>query len=506
MEKTIKIRDLAGTEQIYNNVPYIKVKDSNSAEHKFINTSDATIAASDVAIGSTAYGSGGSLVQGTYEGSSDGVSINGIIAAYKVDAGQNINAGDFVTFVVRALSDLGSAYTAPSAVLLDANKVFIAHVYRSNHYLYGTIVTIDGTTMTPVTTQLSTVASSSWYGVSVILLEANKVFIAHAYSGSAYLYGTIVTIDGTNMTAVTTQLSAVEYSCRVAPSAILLESNKVFIAHSYSNTMYLYGTIVTIDGTTMTPVTTQLSTVASSCHEAPPSAILLAENKVFIGHAYSSSRYLYGTIVTIDGTTMTPVTTQLNATGRSCFDAASVILLEANKVFIAHRYGNTNYLYGTIVTIDGTTMTPVATQLSEVSYSAFSSPSAILLETNKVFIAHSYISSQYLYGTIVTIDGTTMTPVTTQLSALSTSCYYSPSSVLLEANKVFIAHSYNASNRYLYGTTVIISDTTITVTAISTVSSYAKLDLVTPKAIAANSGVAGSTINCYTPPVQRRGD
>jgi len=98
MASNIKISDRTGTEQTYNSVPYIKVKDTNNTDQIFINTSDADISASDVTVGKTAYGSGGSLIQGAYE-SSGGVIINGVINAYEVDAGQNINAGDFISFV-----------------------------------------------------------------------------------------------------------------------------------------------------------------------------------------------------------------------------------------------------------------------------------------------------------------------------------------------------------------------------------------------------------------------
>jgi hypothetical protein len=100
MNQTVKIRDLTGTEQTYSNIPYIKVKDSNAAEHIFVNTSDANILASDVSIGKTAYGADGSLIQGAYEGEGGGgISINGTINSYIVYAGQSINAGDFVSFV-----------------------------------------------------------------------------------------------------------------------------------------------------------------------------------------------------------------------------------------------------------------------------------------------------------------------------------------------------------------------------------------------------------------------
>ena len=98
---------------------------------------------------------------------------------------------------------------------------------------------------------------------------------------------------------------------------------------------------------------------------------------------------------------MTATTTKLNSTSQSCNDTPNCILLENNKVFIAHQYDiNSRYLYETIVQINGTTMTATTTQLNSTPYSCYYGPSCILLENNKVFIAHSYSTTYYLYGTI----------------------------------------------------------------------------------------------------------
>ena len=491
--KTIDLKSYDGVISSYA-TKQVNLLDTANNPVPFVDTSDANATENSIGVGKVGYVNG-QKVTGTR---GDLVDVQGVIAAYEVDAGANINAGDFVTFVNKGLSYENSCCLAPSAILLDTNKVFIAHSYSPDYYLYGTIVTIDGTTMTAVTTQLDTAVNSCDAPPSAILLDTNKVFIAHAYSANYYLYGTIVTIDGTTMTPVNTQLSAVVHSCyNMAPSAILLEPNKVFIGHAYGSNYYLYSTIVTIDGTTMTAVTTQLSAVANSCYR-DPSAILLDTNKVFIAHSYSTNRYLYGTIVTVDGSTMTPVTTQLSAVTYSCRYAPSAVLLEANKVFIAHSYSSNYYLYSTIVTIDGTTMTPVTTQLSAVTNSCYMVPSAILLSSNKVFIAHAYSSNYYLYGTIVTIDGTTMTAATTQLSTVTSSCYMAPSAILLDTNKVFIAHSYS-TGRYLTGALATISNGAIDTITIIIPRTIARPYLATINGIAYTSGAPGDTINVKKP-------
>ena len=414
---------------------------------------------------------------------SGGLEINGLIKEYQVLAGENVNAGDFVEYinnVYKALNSTSySSYWTPSCILLENNKVFIAHAYNSVYYLYGTIVEINGTTMTATTTQLSSTYNSCNRAPSCILLEQNKVFIAHSYTGDMYLYGTIVEINGTTITPTTTQLSSTRNSCYKDPSCILLEQNKVFIAHSsYENSnRYFYGTIVEINGTTITPTTTQLSLQTGMCYNSP-SCILLEQNKVFIAHGYSSSLYLYGTIVEINGTTMTATTNELRRIRNSDGNWAC-ILLKNNKVLII--YATSGVPYGTIVEIDGTTMTATTTQLSDVKSTRFC---GFLLEPNKVFIAHDYTNEGYLYGTIVEIDGTTITPTTNELNLETNSSCNGPSCILLEQNKVFIAHSYG-SNRYLGGTIYFGSK----------VKPYEK----TISGVAKQSGVGGDTIQVYVP-------
>ena len=188
-------------------------------------------------------------------------------------------------------------------------------------------------------------------------------------------------------------LNSTSYSSYWTPSCILLENNKVFIAHAYNSVYYLYGTIVEINGTTMTATTNELRRIRNS--DGNWACILLKNNKVLI--IYATSGVPYGTIVEIDGTTMTATTTQLSDVKSTRFCG---FLLEPNKVFIAHDYTNEGYLYGTIVEIDGTTITPTTNELNLETNSSCNGPSCILLEQNKVFIAHSYGSNRYLGGTI----------------------------------------------------------------------------------------------------------
>jgi hypothetical protein len=387
-------------------------------------------------------------------------SINGLIKNYKVHAGENISAGDFVEFA-HAVSDIlqeKNLRTLSNGVLIGNNKVFVVGQYYdgTSYYLYGTIVEINGTTMTATGSILHSVDNTSFYCASCILLENGKVFIPYSCGSNKYLYGTIVEINGTTMTATNATLNETANICyNNYPTCVLLENNKVFIAHSSSSSRYLYGTIVEINGTTMTATyTTQISTTSHLAYY-PGQIIKLASNRVFIpaSNGSGSNKYLYGIIVTINGGTMACSTKSLGIVSYD-FITPRCVLLENNKIFVAYSNSTTSgtgELHGIIVVVDGTTMTPTSQRLNMHSGSTKGSPCCVLLENNKVLIAHAYGVFYRLYGTMVEINGTTMTAKTVPLNETDNTANNIPDIILLENNKAFIVHNHRSTG-YLYGT------------------------------------------------------
>jgi hypothetical protein len=316
-----------------------------------------------------------------------------------------------------------------------------------------------------VDTQLST-ASYSGYIISAVQLDENRVFVAHSYGDSInnyYLYGMIVTINGATITCGTdTQLSTNEYTGRDI-SVQLLPNGNVFIAHGYSSAYRLYAMIVAIDGDTIT-AGPDTGLVTNTSHGGMCiSTVLLDENRVFIAHCYNSSnKYLYGMVVTIDGTTITKGTdTALNSSIKSTGNSISACLLPNGNVFIAHSYNTTLQLYGIVVTIDGTTITKgtdtAITQISEAGRTI----STKLLPNGNVFIAHSNNSSDQLYGIVCTISGTTITYGTDTVIDSTQRTAETLDTVLLDNGQVLILYNYASSNE-LHGILTTISGTTIT--------------------------------------------
>ena len=292
--------------------------------------------------------------------------VNGIIEQYKAST-STISANSFVEFVNSmntgtdtTLVDVSSSYPSTSAVLIDTNKVFIAHRSDSNYYLNGIVCTISGTSITTGSDTTLVSKDSSREAITIALIENNKVFIAHRNGGGSsginhYLNGIVCTISGTSITtgSDTTLVSVV--NSEYGASAVLIDTNKVFVAHSDGAITYLNGIVCTISGTTITAGTdTSLVLVASSYNNA--SAVLIDTNKVFIAHrSDGTNNYLNGIICTISGTTITAATDTTLVSSANAYSSANAVLANTNKVFIAHRSdGTNNYLNGIIVDLTPT--------------------------------------------------------------------------------------------------------------------------------------------------------
>ncbi|MDV3426961.1 MAG: hypothetical protein LIR50_07210, partial [Bacillota bacterium] len=170
--------------------------------------------------------------------------VNGIIEQYLAE-NETIDANTFVEFINNmttgtdtTLISISDAYPNAIAVLIDTDKVFIAH-NDGNGYLNGIVCTISGTTITAGTdTSLSPYGGNSYQYASAVLIDTDKVFIAHRYGD--YLAGIVCTISGTTITAGTDTTLVSSSNTYQYASTVLIDTNKVFIAHN-GNGSYLKG-------------------------------------------------------------------------------------------------------------------------------------------------------------------------------------------------------------------------------------------------------------------------
>ena len=394
------------------------------------------------------------------------MNIDGIIEDYYVYAGENISAGDFVKYI-NGISSMVDYGTSSDTQLSNTNGVYIRAVELQNGsifitygcgssgggdaLLHGMIVTVNGATINLGTeTLLSNVSYSGHNADKPILLPNGNVFIAHgAESTSSVLYGLVCSISGTTITAGTdTKLNNTTKSGTTI-SATLLTNGDVFIAHSY-NSNYLYGIVCSVSGTTITYGTdTQIS--KSSNSYLAMSSQTLSNGRVCIVHCGGGSSYnLYASICSVSSKAITTnvVNNQLSSTARTGQYLSSV-LLENDRIFIAHSYSTSFYLYGMVISISGTTIS--AGTDTTLSANKTDLISTATLRNGNVFVLRSYFGNYSLTALIATINDKTITKGTeTNLNMTSDYTGYSLSVLLLQNDTLLINHS-RTSSQSLYG-------------------------------------------------------
>lgn len=393
-----------------------------------------------------------------------GVALNATIEEYKLTGGYAVKAGDCVKCSygnsLTVNSSNNSCYYEPSCVELKPDKIFVAHSYGSTQQLYGTILTVSSNgNITPKTFCLNSTDRSCYGSPCCVLLEENKILILHAFSSSQHLYGTIVEIygiDTTNINMAATSSVCLDDTYETVdgrPSCLLLEENKVFMTFedggSNGGSTRLTSAILTINGASISLTSRIIIDVKPSTATEkeriayPPTCLLLSNNKVFVAHSSSESRNgaeLYGTIVTINGTSMSYKCNLLNAESNSCTGRPSCVLLNDGRVFITHPYKTYRNLHGTIVTINGTSATGVTHPIKSLSSISGMQPSCVLLNDGRVFIGHRREPGtlDYLYHSIVSIDGDNMTSITEPFTTQPDFCRLEPCCATLSNGRVLI--------------------------------------------------------------------
>lgn len=304
-----------------------------------------------------------------------------------------------------------------STVLLDDGRVFIAHSYSTSYNLYGMLCTIEGSSITVnKDTNLASSYSGAGKRLSATKLTGSKIFVAHIVNDTNYfLYATVISING-NTISMGTMKSLAKYSTKYSGYVIAtttLSSTNVFVAHSFDSNYYLHGVSVTISGTTISFVESSdialTSAVANSGRFIAVKA--LNNNKVLVTHCSdNSASYLHGIVCTVSGTSTTKGTdTQLSTEQYTGSRVSTPIILDNGKVLIAHggasSTGSAYSLYSMTCNISGTAISVESdVRLNDEIYSGLTR-FPVLLNSGKLFIAHSLTAaSTHLYAQLFSIQ------------------------------------------------------------------------------------------------------
>lgn len=253
---------------------------------------------------------------------STGVDINGVIEQYKVYAGNNISAGDFVSFVQNMVTDETTQLSSTNntsyyinVTQLSDTTAFIVYGGTSST-LYGMVVTLSGNTITTSAEKTLTSGSSNGNYCGLVALSSTEVFLAYNKGSGSYssMSAVVCTISGNTFTVGTATSLRGESLYAYKISATKLKSTSVMIVYSSGDNAALYGKICTIARGKVTGGTEiSLGTLGM----AYSNLVALSSTSVFIS-GEDSSYNIYGLVCTINGTTITKGTAvKLNNTTTS---------------------------------------------------------------------------------------------------------------------------------------------------------------------------------------------
>ena len=393
-----------------------------------------------------------------YSQSGGGTKLNGIIKDYYVYAGEKVSTGDFVEFIngvasqqpatlVDTAVDNTTTHTAyfMSALALDDHRVLITHCHSTTYRLFGTVCTIKDGIITPQT-DVAIDNSNTVHSVKSVLLPNGNVFVSYEANNYNNMLCRICTLNDTHITSVGTMVNIGNYSPGYSP--VVLSNGNVFLAYSAnSSNYYLYGTICTISGTTITAGTsTTLSNTKRSGYYME--ALSITDTSIFIAHSsVSTNYYLYGMVVSISGTTVTAQSDTALNEGMYTSRALSMDKIDTNKFFISHEYDGD--LYGIVCSVSGTTVTK-GTDTQIFNYVHTADSSTLTLATNRVLIVGINNTTDYkMFGVICDINDTTISKYTPIIMNSDAYTGWKTSTVLMN-DLIFVAHSHTQNSYYLY--------------------------------------------------------
>lgn len=291
--------------------------------------------------------------------------INAIIADYEIEAGQNINAGDLVSFINEKArpADDEIVYVSNQqfdiyvntmfAIELDSSRVLIT--YQNNTtFCQAVVATISGESIslgTPVTWFFSSLTIPH----ASIKVDTDRVLVVYKNSTSDFK-GIMFTVTGTTITThVNYTISAT--NCNY-PVLTLLETNKVLMTFT-NNSTHVAALVITISGNVITGGTIYVvKSEVSNLYSTQPGTARLDSGRVLIVYPLAGS--IEVVVLSISGTVISVGTPLVVATAVSAtYNFADVTLMGVNKAAILYNHviaSNNNAIKAAILTVSGTTI------------------------------------------------------------------------------------------------------------------------------------------------------
>lgn len=331
-------------------------------------------------------------------GSEENIDANAEVREFEL-IGDSVVPGDFITYYntySKLNSTSGSCYNHLSCVKLNDTTLFIAHAYGSNYKLYCTIAALSSSNsiISYTTHSLNTTEKICYTGLSCTLIDENKILITHGDYDNKYLYGTIVVVDGTTISSnTTTIIQDYEGVCSSRPYCITLDTNKALVAYRESDT-YARVCVLSINSTSISKGENSSINVSSNgagkpCYEIVD-LIKLSSTKALVVHygkmLNDSPTQLLCSIVSVSGTnTHCYQASVISNNVYSTLYTACCTLLSDNKVVVFNE--QSNRYYATVLTVGTTTVSQVDYLIpTNWRSAAINFESCVLMNSDKIFV------------------------------------------------------------------------------------------------------------------------
>ena len=447
------------------------------------------------------------------------VTINGIIEQYKVANNKSVSVNDFVEFInfetgresftssTTKISYKTDSAQGAYAVPLSDNRVFLA--YNDGQLgtaVYGSIIRIDNGATITILLQDKVIVSSgasitTLDHINLVKIDDTHLYLMYRSASTAYqLRGVGITVSGSDFTYTSNgSLAGTTAYTGYTFSSVLLDADTIFVAHSYGESYYLYGTILKFsNGVYQSAVTSKITTNTSN-FKYSISVAKLSPNQVVVCAGYNTS-YQYLTIfhLSISGTTII-VNGSKNEEFRNAGRYQDCVALDGSRVFVAFSGESYHYLYGMVIGISsGSITTGTKFKLTTDSYSCYKRMKISLLDNGNVCIPYATNSSYYYSrAVIVKIDGNSVSTASSFVEPSSEQYSGSgPSAIQLENGNILLLHGVQ-NGGYLHGL-VCSASLEFSWQKITAETGLQKTTSSKFLGVAKSSGISGEEVEVYT--------
>jgi len=414
-----------------------------------------------------------------------GSKINGIIESYKIKAGENISAGEFVDYInsqeltANSPTEFNSADTRSiSAVALGSDKIVVSYRNDAN-FSYGTSIigTVSGSSISFGSPTVFNSATTS--PISAVALGSDKIVVSYRNAGNSGFGTSIIgTVSGSSISFGSPTVFNSANTGDI--SAVALGSDKIVVSYrNAGNSGFGTSIIGTVSGSS---ISWGSPTVFNSASTDSISAVALGSDKIVVSYRNEGNSNRGTSIIgTVSGSSISfgsPTVFNSATTGY-----ISAVALSSDKIVVSYsNEGNPTYGTSIVGTISGLSISfgsPTVFNSAGISYT-----SAVALSSDKIVVSYSGNSG---HGTSIvgTVSGSSISfGSPTVFNSANTIII---SAVALSSDKIVVSY-LNIANLppFFYGTSNILYFDKLLIPATENVLGVAK-----------KKGVGGDIVPVY---------